>query len=40
MPTPSGLRDALAKALGDPTLDVAYWSPAVDGYVDSMGCPS
>jgi signal transduction histidine kinase len=38
-PTPAGLRDALAKALGDPTLDVAYWSPAVDGYIDSEGSP-
>ena len=39
MPTPRGLRDALARALGDPTLAVAYWSPAVDGYVDSEGSP-
>src|SRR5688572_5849559 len=39
MPTPAGLRDALAKALGDPSLEVAYWSPAVEGYVDSDGSP-
>lgn len=39
MPTPAGLRAALAKALGDPTLDVAYWSPAVDAYVDSNRAP-
>jgi signal transduction histidine kinase len=36
-PTPSGLRDALARAVGDPTLQVAYWSP--DGYVDGAGAP-
>ena len=30
------LRDALADALGDPTLDVAYWLPE-RGYVDRDG---
>jgi signal transduction histidine kinase len=39
MPTPSGLRETLAKALGDPTLDVVYWSPADGGYLDSEGSP-
>jgi signal transduction histidine kinase len=36
-PTPARLRDALANALGDPTLAVAYWSPADGAYVDSGG---
>ena len=32
------LRDALAEALGDPSLDVAYWLPE-RGYVDREGHP-
>jgi signal transduction histidine kinase len=36
-PTPARLRDALANALGDPTLRVAYWSPAQDRFVDAEG---
>jgi signal transduction histidine kinase len=31
------LRDALARALGDPSLDVAYWFPSGDRYVDRDG---
>src|SRR5262245_22586137 len=31
------LRDALARALGDPTLEVGYWSPAAEAYVDATG---
>ncbi len=31
------LRDALARALGDPTLDVAYWFPTGFRYVDRNG---
>jgi signal transduction histidine kinase len=31
------LRDALAHALGDPTLDVGYWSPEVGSFVDATG---
>ncbi|HET8743951.1 MAG TPA: histidine kinase [Gaiella sp.] len=31
------LRDALARALGDPSLDVAYWFPNGDRYVDRDG---
>ena len=31
----SGTR--FAPALGDPTLDVLYWVPAVDGFVDADG---
>ena len=33
------LRDALADALGDPTLTLAYWLPERRGYVDSGGHP-
>ena len=38
-PTPARLRDALANALGDPTLQVAYWAPSEDRYVDAAGEP-
>jgi signal transduction histidine kinase len=31
------LRDALARALGDPSLDLAYWFPTGDRYVDRDG---
>lgn len=34
---PETLRDRLARALGDPTLDVLYWSEAANGYVDGKG---
>ena len=38
--SPSGtLRDALAGALGDPTLQVGYWLPESGGYVDARGRP-
>jgi signal transduction histidine kinase len=36
-PTPRRLRDALAEALGDPSLDIAYWLPEEDRYVDHTG---
>jgi signal transduction histidine kinase len=36
-PTPAQLRAALANALGDPTLAVAYWSAAEDAYVGTDG---
>jgi signal transduction histidine kinase len=36
-PAPGRLRDALADALGDPTLDVVYWLPRSRGYVDRDG---
>jgi len=38
---PSGetLRGRFARTLGDPTLDVAYWSPDAGGYVDEQGLP-
>jgi signal transduction histidine kinase len=38
-PTPARLRDALANALGDPSLHVAYWSPSQDRFVDTGGKP-
>jgi signal transduction histidine kinase len=34
---PDALRDALADALDDPSLEVAYWVPAREGYVDGHG---
>jgi signal transduction histidine kinase len=34
-----GLRDALARALGDPSLSVAYWLPEERRYVDIEGRP-
>jgi signal transduction histidine kinase len=36
---PAGLRDLLARALGDPRLEVAYWAASVGGYVDLAGRP-
>src|SRR6202042_1714755 len=33
----SGLRDALARALGDPSLELAFWFAADQGYVDADG---
>jgi signal transduction histidine kinase len=37
---PGALRNALAEALGDPTLELAYWVPDQDTYVDAEGRPS
>ena len=34
-----GLRDALADALGDPSLQIAYWLPESREYVDEEGRP-
>jgi len=34
---PADLRDALADALGDPSLEVCFWLPDRGGYVDSEG---
>jgi signal transduction histidine kinase len=31
------LRDELARAVGDPTLEVGYWLPSTGGFVDSEG---
>jgi signal transduction histidine kinase len=33
----AGLREALAEALGDPTLELAYWLPDRERYVDAEG---
>jgi signal transduction histidine kinase len=33
------LRDAVAEALGDPDVELAYWVPKRDAYVDSAGRP-
>jgi signal transduction histidine kinase len=38
-PTPARLRDALANALGDPSLRVAYWTPTHGQFVDAAGAP-
>lgn len=38
-PTPARLRDALANALGDSTLEVTYWSSAAGTFVDADGRP-
>jgi signal transduction histidine kinase len=38
-PAPGGLRAALARALRDPSLEVAYWLPAEERFVDSSGKP-
>jgi hypothetical protein len=35
--SPSAIRAPLAKALGDPSLAVAFWIPAESGYVDAEG---
>jgi signal transduction histidine kinase len=36
-PTPSTLRDALARALSDPSLELLFWLPDRAGYVDVAG---
>src|SRR5207237_68408 len=36
-PAPGTLRDALAKALGDPSLELVYWIPGSDEFVDIDG---
>jgi signal transduction histidine kinase len=33
------LREALARALGDPSLEIAYWFPSEQHYVDGDGAP-
>ena len=38
-PAPGSLESALARALGDPDLRVAYWLPDVQRYVDAQGRP-
>lgn len=34
-----GLREALAEALSDPSVELAYWVPEADGYVNTDGAP-
>jgi signal transduction histidine kinase len=36
---PHGLRDALARGLGDPTLELAYWLPERRSFADGNGRP-
>jgi signal transduction histidine kinase len=36
---PGSVRDALARTLGDPSLELALWLPARDTYVDANGQP-
>jgi signal transduction histidine kinase len=36
-PSPTRLRDALAWAFRDPSLELVFWLPAIDGYVDESG---
>jgi signal transduction histidine kinase len=38
-PAPGDLRDALARALRDPSMQLAYWLPDYDAYVDLLGRP-
>ncbi len=38
-PSPSGLRDALARALRDPSLTLAYWLPEFESWVGIDGRP-
>jgi signal transduction histidine kinase len=38
-PRPGGLEQALARALRDPTLKLAYWLPDREGFVDAAGRP-
>jgi PAS domain S-box-containing protein len=38
-PAPGELRDALARALRDPRLELAYWLPESEGWVDADGRP-
>jgi signal transduction histidine kinase len=38
-PTPAGLRGALARALRDPSLTLAYWLPEFESWVDIDGRP-
>jgi signal transduction histidine kinase len=38
-PAPADLRDALARALGDPSLELAYWLPDYGVYADLDGRP-
>ncbi len=36
---PTRMRDALARTLGDPSLELAFWVPETEGYVTTEGVP-
>ena len=36
---PSGLRDVLARSLGDPNLEIGFWLPERQAYADAAGLP-
>ncbi len=38
-PRPGELRDALAEALGDPSVELVYWLPEDERFVDAHGAP-
>jgi signal transduction histidine kinase len=38
-PRPGELRDALSRALGDPSLELVYWLPQDERFVDARGRP-
>ena len=40
MPPPARVREALARTLGDPSLELAFWLAESDRYVDSEGRPA
>ncbi len=40
MPRRADLRDGLARALGDPALELAFWMPELGRYVDAGGAPA
>ena len=39
MPERADLRESLARALGDPALELAFWMPELGRYVDAAGSP-
>jgi signal transduction histidine kinase len=39
-PQVARIRDLLARALGDPSLELAFWRPAAGSYVDPNGLPA
>ena len=39
MPERADLRESLARALGDPALELAFWMPELNRYVDAEGSP-
>jgi signal transduction histidine kinase len=40
LPERADLRNALARALGDPALELAFWMPELNRYVDAAGSPA